>query len=90
MPTKQTKHDVILFDISKYTKTIKQKIDDIMKMNKKIKKLNDVLLNKYIKNHENEMMNSLTIKRLQMKIGNIWQVANKQFSFQEIMMDSKI
>lgn len=58
-----------------YEKLINVKINKILTTMQSNKNSNDILLNNYFDNHQTEIQHSLQIKHLQMKIGNIWQIA---------------
>jgi hypothetical protein len=58
-----------------YYKLIQIKIKKILQANKSQHIIRDILLDKYLKKHSKEIANALLIKQIQMKIGNIWQIA---------------
>jgi hypothetical protein len=60
--------------ISIFTIQIEERIKKLLESKKNKKIPEDILLNQYFAKHENEMNNSLIIKQIQMKIGNIWQI----------------
>ena len=62
-------------DIDNYTEIISHKIRCLFETKNKKSYISDILLNRYFENHKKEIKNSLTIKQIQMKIGNIWQIA---------------
>lgn len=61
-------------NMDEYIGKIECKIKHILESNNTANRINDILLNDYITKHVKEVNNSLVIKQLQMKIGNIWQI----------------
>lgn len=60
--------------MEEYEHTIGKKIEKILEKQNKKNRIHDVLLDEYFMKHESEIKNSLVIKQLQMKIGQIWQI----------------
>lgn len=58
-----------------YEQLLNKKIRKILTISKTTKILDDLLLNRYIDEHQTDFATSLKIKQLQMKIGAIWQIA---------------
>jgi hypothetical protein len=72
-------------DLSIYNNNIGKKIKHILKTNVTINCIKDILLNDYITKHITEINNSLIIKQLQMKIGNVWQIAiGNYYNFRDL------
>jgi hypothetical protein len=81
-PQKDTKNTKTVKKVSKtkmdlaiYTDKIEGKIKHVLEAKNAVNCIEDILLNEYIAKHINEINNSLIIKQLQMKVGNIWQIA---------------
>jgi hypothetical protein len=62
-------------DLSIFNDKIEEKIKNIFEAKKSVNVIEDILLNEYFSKHIKEIKNSLIIKQIQMKIGNIWQIA---------------
>lgn len=62
-------------DINIFNEKIEGKIKHVLESKNAVNVISDILLNEYFSKHIREINNSLIIKQMQMKIGNIWQIA---------------
>lgn len=63
------------FDFDKYSANIKAIADNIFKRKPDVELISDILLELVIKEHEKKFRDTKIIKQIQMKVGELWQIA---------------